>query len=65
MSIYIICEIGFSDSNNSYHTLEISLIGAVQLTESTDLDKYLHSGYGIWFDGIEIFHFLVVDLAAI
>ena len=38
----------YVDSSNP--RLENSLFGAVKLVKETDIDKYMYSGFGIWFD---------------
>ena len=40
--------------NNNDHTLKKCLIGAVNLTENTDFDKYGYSGYGIGSQNVKI-----------
>ena len=50
VNIYIVYELGASDSNNSNPTLKNCLFGAVTLTKNADIDKYGYSGYGIGFD---------------
>ena len=50
VNIYIVYELGASDSNDNDSTLKNSLFGAVTLTTNADIDKYGYSGYGIWFD---------------
>ena len=50
VNIYIVYELGASDSNDNDPTLKNSLFGAVTLTTNADIDKYGYSGYGIWFD---------------
>ena len=61
VNIYIVYELGASDSNNSNPTLKNCLFGAVTLTKNADIDKYGCSGYGIGFED-QVFHFQVVDL---
>ena len=47
---------------NQYYNLENCLFDSVKITKNSDIDKYKYSGYFIGFDGMEHFHFLVVDL---
>ena len=47
VNIYIVYELGASDSNDNDPTLKNSLFGAVTLTTNADIDKYGYSGYGI------------------
>ena len=53
--IYFVYEISKSISISDYPSLQSCLFRAVTLTNIADIDKYKHSGYGIWFDGHEIF----------
>ena len=50
VSIYIIYELGASDSNDNDPTLRNCLFGAVTLTKNSGIDKYGYSGYGTGFD---------------
>ena len=62
VNIYIVYELGASDSNSNDPTLKNCLFGAVTLTKNAGIDKYGYSGYEIGFIGDQVFHFLVVDL---
>ena len=42
--------------------MELCLLGVVKWTKNADIDKYVHSGYGIGFDRHEIFSFPVTGL---
>ena len=57
VNIYIVYELGTSDSNNSDPALKNCLFGAVTLTKNTDIDKYGCSGYGIGVDRRSSFPF--------
>ena len=57
VSIYIVYELGASDSNDNDTTLKNCLFGAVTLTKNTDIDKYGYSGYGTGFDRRSSFSF--------
>ena len=58
VNIYIVYEINLWDRGyDDYPVLEISLFGAVKLTENVDIDKYKYSGYDIGFDGRGTFLF--------
>ena len=57
VNIYIIYELGASNSNDNDPTLKNCLFGAVTLTKNTDIDKYGYSGYGIGFDRRSTFSF--------
>ena len=50
VNIYIVYELGASDSYYSNPTLKHYLFGAVTLAKNADIDKYGCSGYGIGFD---------------
>ena len=50
VNIYIVYELGASNSHNNDPTLKNCLSGAVTLNKNTDIDKYGNSGYGIGFD---------------
>ena len=50
VSIYIVYELGASNSHNNDPTLKNCLFGTVTLTKNADIDKYGDSGYGIGFD---------------
>ena len=63
VNIYIVYEIGFSDSNNNYSTLKNSLFGTIKLTKNADILDILDMVLGLIQD--ELFHFLLVDLVAI
>ena len=49
VSIYIVYELGASDSLDNDPTLKNCLFGVITLTKNTDIDKYGYSGYGIGF----------------
>ena len=57
VNIYIVYELGASDSNDNDPTLKNSLFGAATLTENVDIDKYGYSGYGIGFNRRSSFSF--------
>ena len=57
VNIYIIYELGASNSHNNDPALKNSLFGAVTLTKNADIDKYGYSGYGIGFDRRSRFSF--------
>ena len=50
VNIYIVCELGASNSNLKDPTLQNWLFGAVTLAKNADIDKYGYSGYGTGFD---------------
>ena len=50
MNIYIVYELGKSNSYITDPTIKYCLFGAVTLTKNDDIDKYKYSGYGIGFD---------------
>ena len=50
VNIYIVYELGASNSHIDDPTLKTCLFGAVTLTKNADIDKYEYSGYGIGFD---------------
>ena len=50
VNIYIVYELGASNTNDNDATLKNCLFGAVTLTKNADIDKYGYSGYGIGFD---------------
>ena len=57
-NIYIVYELGASSSNDNDPTLKNCLFGAVTLTKNTtDIEKYGYSGYGIGFDRRPSFSF--------
>ena len=62
INIYIIYELGVSNSHLHYPTLKNCLFGAVTLTKNPDIDKYGYSGHGIGFDRRGNFSFHVLDL---
>ena len=51
-----------SYDNDNYPTLQNALFGAVKLTKNPEIDKYGYSGYGIGFDGKNIFHIQAVEM---
>ena len=58
VNIYMVYESGASSSNDNDPTLKNYLFGAVTLTKnSTDIEKYGYSGYGIGFDRRSSFSF--------
>ena len=57
VNIYIVYELGVSNSHNDDPTLKNSLFGAVTLIKNTDIDKYWYSGYWIGFDKRSSFSF--------
>ena len=50
VNIYIVYELGASNSHVNDPTLKNCLFGPVALTKNADIDKYGYSGYGIGFD---------------
>ena len=50
VNIYIVYELGASNSHIDDPTLKNCLCGAVTLTKNADIDEYGYSGYGIGFD---------------
>ena len=50
VNIYIVNELGASNSRVNDPTLKNCLFGAVTLTKNADIDKYGYFGYGIGFD---------------
>ena len=50
VNIYIVYELGASNSYINDPTLKNCLFGAVTLTKNADIDKYGYSDYGIRFD---------------
>ena len=50
VNIYIVYELGASNSHNNDPMLKYCLFGAVTLNKNADIDKYGYSGYGIGFD---------------
>ena len=65
VDIYIVYELDASSSHINDPTLKSSLISAVTLTKSDDIDKYGYSGDGIEFVEDQATHFQVVDLVKI
>ena len=61
INIYIVYELGASNSGDSNPTIKNCLFGAVTLTKNADIDKYRYSGYRIGFDRTSSFHFQEVD----
>ena len=57
VNIYIVYELGASNSFNDDPTLKSSLFGAVRLTKNADIDKHQYSSYGIGFDRKSSFSF--------
>ena len=57
VNIYIVYELGASDSNDNDPTLKNCLLAAVTLTKNADIHKYGYSGYGIGFDRTSRFSF--------
>ena len=57
VNIYIVYELGASNSNDNDPTLKNCLFGAVTLTKNSDIEKYGYSGYGIGFDRRSSFSF--------
>ena len=57
VNIYIVYELGASNSHNNDPTLKNCLFGAATLTKTTYIDKYGYSGYGIGFDRRSSFSF--------
>ena len=57
VNLYIVYELGASDSNVNDPTLKNCLFGAVALTKNADIDKYGYSVYGIGFDRRSSFSF--------
>ena len=57
VTIYIVYELGASDSNVNDPTLKNCLFGAVILTKNADIEKYKYSGYGIALDRRSSFSF--------
>ena len=57
VNIYIIYELGASDSNDNDCTLKNCLFSAITLTKNTGIDKYGYSGYGTGFDRRSSFSF--------
>ena len=62
VDIYLVYELGASSSHVNDPTIKFFLFDAVTLTKNSDIDKYGYFGYGIGFDGSEVFHFQVVDM---
>ena len=50
VNIYIVYELGASNSQVNDPTLKNCFFGAVTLTKNADIDKYGYSGYGIGLD---------------
>ena len=57
VNIYIVYELGASNSHKHHSTPKYCLFGAVTLTKNADIDKYGYSGYGIGFDRRSSFSF--------
>ena len=57
VKIYIVYQLGASNSHKNDPTLKISLFVAVTLTKNADVDKHGYSGYGIGFDRRSSFSF--------
>ena len=57
VNIYIVYELGASGSHINDPTLKNCLFAAVTLTKNEDIDKYIHSDYGIGFDRRSSFSF--------
>ena len=57
VNIYIVYQLGASNSHSNDPTLKNSLFGAVTLTKNADVDKHGYSGYGIGFDRRSSFSF--------
>ena len=57
VNIYIVYELGASDSNSNDPTLKNCLFGAVTLTKNAGIDKYGYSGYEIGFNRRSSFSF--------
>ena len=57
VNIYIVYELGASDSNGNDPTLKNCLFGAVTLTKNAGIDKYGYSGYEIGFNRRSSFSF--------
>ena len=55
--MYIVYELGASNSHNNDPTLRNCLFGAVTWTKNADIDKYGYSAYGIGFDRRSSFSF--------
>ena len=57
VNMYIVYELGASNTHNNDPTLKNCLFGAVTWTKNADIDKYGYSGYGIGFDRRSSFSF--------
>ena len=57
VDIYIVYELGASNSYSNDYTLNNCLFDAVTLTTNADIDKYGCSGYGVGFDRRSSFSF--------
>ena len=57
VNIYIVYELGTSNSHINDPTLKNGLFGGVTLTKNADIDKYGYPGYGIRFDRRGYFSF--------
>ena len=64
VNIYVVYELNGYNSDDNDPTVKNSLFDVVTLTKNADIDKYQYFGYGIGFDRRGVFHFQVVDLAA-
>ena len=51
VNIYVVYEIDDFQNVDNYPTLRNVIFGAAKLTKNTDIEKYIHFGYGIGFDG--------------
>ena len=57
VNVYIVYELGASNSNNSDPALKNCLFGAVSLTKNVEIEKYRYYGFGIGFDRRSSFSF--------
>ena len=55
INIYIVYDLKSNLAYDPDFTLENCLFGAVKVTENADVNKFKYSGYGIGFDGKEVF----------
>ena len=55
INIHIVYNLESNLNYNPDFTLENCLFGGVKITKNADVDKYKYSGYGIGFDGREVF----------
>ena len=65
VNLYIVYELGASDSNVNDPTLKNCFFGAVALTKNADIDKYGYSVYGMDLIEDQVFHFQMVGLVKI